>query len=225
MNKITYYLILFILGLSTILVSCSDDDDDKKEDGGEEQPTLKEGFNKTAYTGSAATDLIITEYCEGSSNNKYLEIFNGTGKDVDLSGYSIRIASNGKAFSENTPVALTGTLHKGVVMVIANESFSTDLTLPTGKTITKEFTKATYFNGDDAVGLFKGDNLIDVFGIPGVDPGAGWEFNGTEEATVNHVFIRKKTVKSPNSTWTTSEWEMKDNEDVSNLGDHIFEPA
>jgi hypothetical protein len=31
-----------------------------------------------------ATDLFISEYAEGSSNNKYLEIFNATGASVDL---------------------------------------------------------------------------------------------------------------------------------------------
>ena len=35
-------------------------------------------------TSSNASDLFISEYAEGSSNNKYLEIFNGTGQEVSL---------------------------------------------------------------------------------------------------------------------------------------------
>jgi hypothetical protein len=35
---------------------------------------------------SNATDLFISEYIEGSSNNKAIEIYNGTGSSVDLSG-------------------------------------------------------------------------------------------------------------------------------------------
>ena len=31
----------------------------------------------------------IYEYTEGSSYNKYIEIFNGTGADVDLSSYEL----------------------------------------------------------------------------------------------------------------------------------------
>ena len=31
-------------------------------------------------------NLFISEVAEGSSNNKYIEIYNGTGEDVDLSG-------------------------------------------------------------------------------------------------------------------------------------------
>ena len=37
----------------------------------------------------------ISEVVEGSSNNKYIEIYNGTGSDVDLSGYSLSSCSNG----------------------------------------------------------------------------------------------------------------------------------
>ena len=32
-----------------------------------------------------ASDLIISEYIEGSSNNKALELYNGTGATIDLS--------------------------------------------------------------------------------------------------------------------------------------------
>ena len=38
---------------------------------------------------SQTSDLIISEYSEGSSNNKYVEIFNGTGASVDLSNYQM----------------------------------------------------------------------------------------------------------------------------------------
>ena len=37
----------------------------------------------------AAEDLIISEYIEGSSYNKAIELYNGTGSDVDLSQYTL----------------------------------------------------------------------------------------------------------------------------------------
>ena len=37
----------------------------------------------------------IYEYTEGSSYNKYIEIFNGTGADVDLSSYELWKIANG----------------------------------------------------------------------------------------------------------------------------------
>ena len=42
-----------------------------------------------------ATDLYFSKYGEGSSNNKFLEIYNGTGASVDLSNYSVELYANG----------------------------------------------------------------------------------------------------------------------------------
>jgi hypothetical protein len=41
------------------------------------------------------TELFFSEYVEGSSNNKALEIFNGTGSPVDLAagGYKVQMSS------------------------------------------------------------------------------------------------------------------------------------
>ena len=35
-----------------------------------------------------ANEIFISEYAEGSSNNKYLEIFNATGANVTLNDYA-----------------------------------------------------------------------------------------------------------------------------------------
>ena len=43
----------------------------------------------TPPEGNYATDLFFSEYLEGSSNNKALEIFNGTGVPVDLGTYKV----------------------------------------------------------------------------------------------------------------------------------------
>src|SRR6185295_16902729 len=46
---------------------------------------------------AAPTELFFSEYIEGSSNNKALEIYNGTAAPIDLaaSGYSVQMFSNG----------------------------------------------------------------------------------------------------------------------------------
>ena len=43
----------------------------------------------------APADLFISEYVEGSSYNKALELYNGTGSAIDLSGYTLERYSNG----------------------------------------------------------------------------------------------------------------------------------
>ena len=57
-------------------------------------------LSQTAFTcanisATAPTDLIISEYVEGSSNNKYIEIYNGTASAKALSGYQLSLYING----------------------------------------------------------------------------------------------------------------------------------
>ena len=64
----------------------------------------------------AYSDLIISEYIEGSSNNKAIEIFNGTGAAIDLAagGYRLQFFSNGSTTASVT-INLNGTVAAGDV--------------------------------------------------------------------------------------------------------------
>lgn len=66
-----------------------------------------------------ATDLIISEYIEGSSNNKAIEIYNGTGQNVDLSQYKIELYVNGKTEIQSK-LDMSGTLESGKTYVICH---------------------------------------------------------------------------------------------------------
>ena len=70
-----------------------------------------------------ASELFISEYIEGSSNNKAIEIYNGTGAAVNLStgGYNIQMYFNGSA-SAGLTISLTGTVASGDVYVVAHSS-------------------------------------------------------------------------------------------------------
>src|SRR5687767_11860451 len=72
---------------------------------------------------AAVTELFFSEYIEGSSNNKALEIYNGTGAAVDLASgdYEIWQYSNGSLFISVT-LDLSGTVNSGDVFVIAHSS-------------------------------------------------------------------------------------------------------
>ncbi|HPB43954.1 MAG TPA: chitobiase/beta-hexosaminidase C-terminal domain-containing protein [Candidatus Syntrophosphaera sp.] len=176
-----------------------------------------------------AADLFISEYVEGSSNNKAIEIFNGTGAAVDLSNYSMKLASNGSpTWSTTNSVTLSGTLANNDVFVIANAQAN-----PTILGVADMTHTVTYFNGNDCLGLFHGDTLIDIIGVLGTDPGTAWPVAGTEGATLNHTLIRKPEVDSGNTDWIAgagtnmdnSEWIVHPQDYVDDLGSHTFDPG
>jgi uncharacterized repeat protein (TIGR02543 family) len=174
----------------------------------------------TLYGKVFMKDLIISEYIEGSSNNKYIEIYNGTGQDVDLSDYQLILYANGSNTPTNTET-LTGTLAHGQVVVYQNSSAA--LTLPIGVTGTSS--AVANFNGDDAIALYKisTSTNVDVFGQIGFDPGSAWTVGSI--TTVNKTLVRKSTILSGDIDGTNSfdpsvQWNQFNQDVVSNLGSH-----
>ncbi|MGO3237359.1 MAG: T9SS type A sorting domain-containing protein [Psychroflexus halocasei] len=176
---------------------------------------------------SGATDLFFSEYIEGSSNNKYIEIYNGTGVPVNLSDYSVELYVNGNT-TPNSPEDFTDpvfpiSLNNGETLVIRNSS----ATIHPASVPTYTSSVANY-NGNDAIALVKNGTVIDVIGEIGVDPGVGWDVAGATSATEVHTLVRKSDVCSPNTSWATSagttaansEWTVYPKDDVSNLGSH-----
>lgn len=134
-----------------------------------------------------ATDLFFSEYVEGSSNNKYLEIYNGTGATVNLSGYQVRLHANGTTGITSSE-SLSGTLADGAVIVLRNSSAA--LSGVTGTVITSSVCN---YNGDDAVSLWKGSIMIDVIGRIGCDPGSSWSAGGNN-TTSDNTLVRNSSV-------------------------------
>ena len=147
-----------------------------------------------------ATELYFSMYIEGSSSNKALAIYNGTGADVDLSDYSVMEFSNGNSTPNNTLSWTAGhILPSGQVYVIANSN--ADATI---LNVADTTSAVTYFNGDDAVYLVKGSDTLDKIGQAGIDPGSGWDVAGVSNATKDHTLTRKTSVCGPNNDWTAS---------------------
>jgi len=119
---------------------------------------------------AAPTELFFSEYIEGSSNNKALEIYNGTGAAVNLGtgAYNVQMFFNGSA-SAGLTITLTGTVADGDVFVLAHSSASATILAQADQT-----NGAGWFNGDDAVVLRKGTTVIDAIGQTGFDPGTEW---------------------------------------------------
>lgn len=169
------------------------------------------------------SELFFSEYIEGSSNNKALEIYNGTGTSIDLSTYAVQLFSNGAATAGAT-LTLSGTLASGDVYVIANTSSAAGITGVADVLVpTSGGTAVTNYNGDDAVALLKGGNLLDVIGQIGFDPGTVW---GTSPAsTLNNTITRKSTVCAGDANGSDAfdpagEWNGFAQDTFTNLGTH-----
>ncbi|MFG3687607.1 lamin tail domain-containing protein [Micromonospora sp. NPDC047740] len=118
---------------------------------------------------AAPTDLFISEYVEGLSNNKAIELYNGTGAPVDLAagGYQLQFFFNGATTSTN--VALSGTVAPGDVFVFAAATAAPAILAQADQTY-----GGSLYNGDDAIVLRKGGTVLDSIGQVGVDPGTEW---------------------------------------------------
>ena len=149
-------------------------------------------------------NLFFSEYAEGSSDNKYLEIFNASDSVVDLSGYSLSSCSNGCDdlntwdYADNVTFEEgDGVLAPGDVYVVCHDSADAIIQAECDQTF-------TYLsNGDDVFALTQiGTGLVlDVIGVIGADPGSGWDVAGVTNATKNHTLVRKSDVMMGNPLW------------------------
>ena len=139
---------------------------------------------------AAPTELFFSEYIEGSSNNKALEIYNGTGAAIDLgaNAYNVKVYFNGNPVSTLT-INLTGTVADGDVFVVAQSTADPAILAQANQT-----NGAGWFNGDDAVVLRKGTTMLDVIGQIGFDPGTEWGSGLT--STADNTLRRKVSVNA-----------------------------
>ncbi|WP_171606370.1 beta strand repeat-containing protein [Limnovirga soli] len=176
-------------------------------------------------TGSNATDLFISEYVEGSSFNKYIEIYNGTGATVNLANYKLQLYSNGSSTVTNE-VTLSGNLNNGSTIVYANTSATKYLgTVQTSSAINQVIN----YNGDDAVALYKisTNAFVDIFGRIGEDPGASWtsgSFSTLDKTLVRNANVTGGITTNPTAGFPTlaTEWTQFATDNVANLGSHTY---
>ncbi len=195
---------------------------------------LSDSITATTNNNSTnSTEIFFSEYLEGSSNNKALELVNLTDADIDLSPYSIKRQSNGGLngadWQYNLP--LTGKVIKSQdVFVIVNEaagehpasksqkginagnfliSIADSIRVHNGDT---NFGAPLNFNGDDPIGLFKNNILIDIIGTYN---------SGQIEFGTDKTLRRKKNITQPNINFNlTNEWDVFDKDNADNFGLH-----
>ncbi|MBQ4889799.1 endonuclease [Shewanella sp. MMG014] len=163
--------------------------------------------------------LIITEYVEGGGNNKAVELSNvgGSAIDLDAAVYTLSLYGNGSTDAGNTET-LTGMLAAGESIVFHNSSADDAFKVGTASTV-------TYFNGDDALVLYKDDVVIDRLGKLGEDPGSEWtDPNDANFSTKDKTLRRKDSVTAGDTDATAAfpgdnnQWVTFDKDTADGLG-------
>ena len=206
--------------------------------------------NKTASAQiEVCTDLFISEYVEGTGNNKGFELYNPTPVPIDLNEYVLQRWSNGEA-GMTDEVALLGEIAAyGTWVVINGQTEDVDLgggaTSPACDSVLQTmadqldnpYPAPTYMNGDDALVLLRnGSQVVDIFGKPGEDPGVAWTNDaengfidigdGATWLTSNHTLRRKFEVQAgvtipPVAFDTFLEWDTLSVNTWDGLGLHL----
>ena len=129
--------------------------------------------------------LLITEYIEGGSSNKAIEISNvgGSAINLDDNEYELRLYFNGQTTVGNFE-ALSGILDAGKSIVFHNSDAADEFKVGTES-------KVTWFNGDDALVLTKDGAVIDSIGKVGER--VNWKDG--DFSTVDKTLRRKDSVK------------------------------
>ena len=167
-------------------------------------------YRLNVYQGDQkAGDLIISTYVEGSSWNKAVELYNGTGKTIDLSKYYLQKQSNGSGSYIST-LHLSGTLDNGKSYAIVHKQAATDL-LAKAQLVTDSLLQ---FDGNDAIVLVRSGVVIDMVGSANAGANVYWGTNLTLQ--------RKATVTHPLSVFNQTEWITLPMDSYALLGSHTM---
>ncbi|MBU1144513.1 MAG: lamin tail domain-containing protein [Firmicutes bacterium] len=158
-------------------------------------------------------DIFISEYIEGSSFNKAIEIYNSTDAPIDLSSYTLKTYFNG-ALTTTATLTLSGTLAPGDVYVIAHPSAAPAILAiadATNGTVVN-------FNGNDVIELYNGTTLIDAIG----------QLGNSLDFAINVTLVRFPTITGgnidPNDVFDpANEWTTYTVDTFSYLGFHTVE--
>lgn len=187
-------------------------------------------------------DIFISEIVEGWSNNKAVELYNPTNSVINLSNYGLARSQNSGGISSEVTYLQNCTiqpLSTFVVVIDKRDSLGTVLETPVWPDLQEAAdtfinptynngTAAMYFNGNDAIALFKNSSIIDWFGSPNEPIGfGGWGFYGFWVDGVtpmymseDHTLIRQSNIIG-GTGFDLSQWDTLPANTFDHLGWHI----
>jgi len=174
----------------------------------------------TSQAGGPPPVMFFSEYAEGSSNNKAVEIYNANGSDVDLSSCAVQFYANGGVVPSNT-INLAGILAADDVFVVCENNIDPMVFDPLNCDL---LDPGSFYNGDDAVELLCGVDTLDVIGEIGFDPGSEWLVGGV--GTQNETIRRDCSVTAGDANGGDAfdpsvEWASFPLNDFSDFGQYI----
>ncbi|WP_418512523.1 choice-of-anchor D domain-containing protein [Corallibacter sp.] len=179
-------------------------------------------------SGTLPSDIFISEITDSDSSvngHSYIELFNGTGANIDISSYFIEIHQNGGSSPSAYINIPNGT-------ILANNSTYV-ISFGTGATEVDPVSQNNYFspntigiNDEDHLILNDGSNDIDLWGDTSGSPftgGSGTEYNGSTPNGSNYTYRRKNSgITAPSMTWDSSEWDALTTTNYSDIGNYTF---
>lgn len=158
-----------------------------------------------AVSYSASAEIFISQYVEGGSHNKAIEIANTGSEAVTLEGYILAKSANGNGIWGNDYILDDVTIGANDVVVFSNSQANAEIQAVT------DFTDngVINHNGDDPIAILNASDrsVHDVIGVMGdVDWG--------KDVTL----VRKSSAHNPSANYSASDWDSLEKDDITNLG-------
>jgi hypothetical protein len=184
----------------------------------------------------SAQGLLISQYYEGTSNNKFLELWNPTNADIPLEGIRLTLWSNANRENWKTGTGSPGAsfnlgsispgivLKPGQFLLLANPSVATPPYAVANADAKPSASgqQVINFNGDDSVVLYASDvylpeNVLDAFSLAGnngvdktfyrISTAKGWNTDpGSQSTDVPDVWAPDKTLADVASATSADLW-------------------